>query len=229
VITCIGDSFTAGAELPGYSCLGKDDVVSEFAWPAVLQELTDHAVTNLGRGGVGNTRIIKRAIDVTLAKSADIIVIAWSDHHRAEIIDENGIFCYWPGRNIDLVIDSKRKDIIKGITVAVTDNFYKWHHRKWLREVLLLQSFFKSHNQKYIMVQGHGSQHYNRMWVEESQLHNDLAQHVDVQYFLGWPSDGFYEFTQGAEVCPGGHPGILGHRRIAERINEHIRNLGWIS
>jgi hypothetical protein len=30
------------------------------------------------------------------------------------------------------------------------------------------------------------------------------------------------------EKMPGGHPGLDGHKIIANKIYEHIRNIGWI-
>lgn len=44
-----------------------------------------------------------------------------------------------------------------------------------------------------------------------------------------WINGSMVEWMGDCPKGPGGHPLELGHKRIAEHINEHIRNLGWIS
>jgi hypothetical protein len=47
--------------------------------------------------------------------------------------------------------------------------------------------------------------------------------------WLGWPRSGFVEWMWDCPKGSGGHPLELGHQRIAEKINEHIKTIGWIS
>jgi len=218
MITCIGDSFTAGAEL--------DDV--NLAWPILLGNLLNCKITNLGKGGTCNDRILKRAMDTTFNKSSDLIIVAWSTPVRSEIADANGVFNYWPGKNLLWVNDNYRKDITRLTTVFESDNLYKWAHRRWLRSIILLQTFFKAHNQRYLMIQGHGSQIENHKWIVNTDLHRDLADHIDPEFLFGWPVEGIVEWVGDAPRGPHGHPLELGQERIAEKLNEHIRNLGWL-
>ena len=44
-----------------------------------------------------------------------------------------------------------------------------------------------------------------------------------------WIEGSMVEWMGDCPKGPGGHPLELGHQRIAKKINEHIRNLGWIS
>lgn len=44
-----------------------------------------------------------------------------------------------------------------------------------------------------------------------------------------WVPGSMVEWMGDCPKGPGGHPLELGHQRIAEHINEHIRNLGWLS
>lgn len=44
-----------------------------------------------------------------------------------------------------------------------------------------------------------------------------------------WASGQMVEWMGDCPKGSGGHPLELGHQRIVETINEHIRNLGWIS
>ena len=48
-------------------------------------------------------------------------------------------------------------------------------------------------------------------------------------YWMDWQSEGMIEWMGDCPKGPGGHPLTLGHQRIANKINEHIRNLGWLS
>ena len=49
------------------------------------------------------------------------------------------------------------------------------------------------------------------------------------EYWFGHENDGMVEWMGDCPKGPGGHPLELGHQRIAKKINEHIRNLGWLS
>jgi hypothetical protein len=37
------------------------------------------------------------------------------------------------------------------------------------------------------------------------------------------------EWTRGVQKGPGGHFLDDGHKKVADKINEHIRHLGWVS
>jgi hypothetical protein len=52
---------------------------------------------------------------------------------------------------------------------------------------------------------------------------------VPVCNIGNWAVGSMVEWIGDCLKGPGGHPLELGHRRIADKINEHIRNLGWIS
>jgi lysophospholipase L1-like esterase len=43
-----------------------------------------------------------------------------------------------------------------------------------------------------------------------------------------WVIGSMVEWMGDCPKGPGGHPLELGHQRIAEKINEHIKRLGWI-
>ena len=48
-------------------------------------------------------------------------------------------------------------------------------------------------------------------------------------YWMDWHTEGMVEWMGDCAKGAGGHPLELGQQRIAERINEYIRNLGWFS
>ena len=81
---------------------------------------------------------------------------------------------------------------------------------------------------------------WSKLNVQQAMLHGYLSskgiQHVFVRTFeipmidkYYWMSDSIVEMMGDCEKGPGGHPLELGHQRIAEKINEHIRHLGWLS
>lgn len=223
MIYCIGDSFTFGAELPGAVEITKTS--SEFAWPNLLAQQLNHPVTNLGMGGCGNTRIVKRIFDCVLAVDKSPLIIAWTSPFRIELTDKEGLFDAWPGRNTERMCNV-RSPIVKELDKLYNRNTDYWAYKNWLRQIILVQSFLKQYNHPYIMLQSHVTQDLNRQFKDRDQL---LKSQIDLTKFIGWPYEGMTEWTYGCPKGPMGHPMELGHQKIAEKINEHIRHLGWVS
>jgi hypothetical protein len=95
----------------------------------------------------------------------------------------------------------------------------------------MLQSYFKQNNQRYLFLSTFG------IWSDLREAHYDeymlklqyLVDQVDSACYIDWPKWGMVDWQGDCPRGPGGHPLELGHQRIAERINEHIRHLGWLS
>lgn len=225
MIYCIGDSFTFGAELPDIYADPSRNTPSKYAWPALIEQKLAHPVTNLGRQGSGNTRVIKRAMDCVFAGDAELIIIAWPTPDRIEWCDEEGIYDIWAGRNIRW-LPHRRQEMVGLATGDWTNEVDHWSYRRWLRNIIILQSFFKLHNQKYMMFQTHLTQRWNLEWLTRDQ---DLLKHVDLTYFAGWPYYGLCEWFGDAPKGPHSHPLELGHERIADKVYDYIRNFGWFS
>lgn len=207
-----GDSFTYGEELSDLT----------HAWPFILGSKLGYTVNNTGKPASGNTKIIRSVIENY--KSSDIIVIAWSHYARIEFADDHGVFDVWPGSN-ELVHNNSphRKDLVKYLTKYHSDHYY---YQQYLINILLVQGFLKQHNKQYIMVNAFGNN-----WGDLRKLSGveQLASQIDANYFLGWPNDQMVEWTYGCAKGPGGHFLEEGHQKVADKIYEHIRNLGWIS
>jgi len=229
MIYCIGDSFTAGDELPDWSpkALNQNEPypISQLAWPALLEKQLNVPVKNLGRGGCGNTRIVKRAIDATLS-GADIVIVAWSNPSRIELADEQGLFDAWPTRNADTIAAAFiRSILIKWFAVHQNNMCDQWSYTAWLRQIILLQSFFKTHNQKYLMLSAdplHKHAKYRNNFLS-------LRNEVDPTYFIGWPNNSMLDWAHGLPKGPGCHFLEEGHQVIANKVDEYIRNFGWVS
>lgn len=230
MIYCIGDSFTAGDELTGWSdhfdSNKKPYPTHPSAWPSLLEQKLNHPVVNLGRGGCGNTRIIKRAIDIALDQP-DIVIVAWTDILRLELADDLSPFDYWAGRNIKRMSSGYlREPLVKWLTVNQNNpEIEKWYYAAWLRQIILLQSFFNLRNQKYIMLSSNPLYQYRKY----SEEYKKLTDQIDVTHFLGWPKWSMMEWAHGLPKGPHGHFLEDGHKLVADKVYEHIGNLGWLS
>lgn len=224
MIYCIGDSFTFGAELSDIRGEPTGLVHSKLSWPTLLSQKLNKPVKNLGHQGTGNTRVIKRAMDCVYAGDADLIIIAWPTPDRIEWCDEEGIYDIWAGRNTRW-LPERRQEMVELATHSWCTEVDHWSYRRWLRNIILLQSFFKLHNQPYMMFQTHLTQYWNELWSERDQ---DLLKHVDLTHFVGWPIQGLCEWFGDAPRGPHGHPLEVGHERIADKVYEYIMTLGYI-
>jgi len=231
MIYCIGDSFTAGDELTGwptnFDCVNKPYPTHPDSWPYLLGQKLNQPVENLGRGGAGNTRIVKRAIDCVFEKPS-LIVVAWSSPLRLEMVDDLSIFDFWQGRDSSrMPNEHTRKDIIKWITLHQNEeSISKWYMAAWLRQIILLQSFFQTNNQRYIMTSSNPYREYLDYRKELENLYNK----VDGTYFIEWDRGySMQDWAYGYPKGPGGHFLEQGHQAVADKIYEHIRHFNWFS
>jgi len=215
MIYAIGDSFTYGEEL---------DSPQEQAWPAVLSRLIDKPITNKGRPATGNTRMVKRAVDAVIDQ-AEMIIIGWSDCNRQEFADVVGIYDIWAGRNYRSFQKdtSHRIDMIKYMTAYDTPEYY---YADWLRKIILVQSICKLNNIPCAMFiscsSNQSHEHYHSKFPKlVEQI--DQTMFVDNSMFIS-----VAEWCHGLPYGVNRHPLVHGHEKIATKIYEHIRNIGWI-
>jgi len=208
-ILTVGDSFTYGEELADLN----------MAWPNRLANILNAKVTNLGQPGKGNRSMIRNVVENI--KCADLIIVAWSHYARSEFADNHGIYDTWPGNKGTLFGGrlSYRHDLLKYITQYHNDEYL---YRQYLLDIILLQNYLKSNNKNYLMLDAFGN---------TSQRHEstDLLQQIDTTYYIGWPNETMMEWTFGCPVGTQRHFLEQGHQRVADKIYEHIGNLGWVS
>lgn len=203
MILTIGDSFTYGEELENRTAT---------AWPYLLNS----PVVNLGKGGSSNDRIFRLAVERTANQKYDMVIIGWSFPNRLEVCNKDP-HC--------VNINNRRN-------LPWVDDYYKFSYnedfafRSWFSHIIALQSHLKHINQRYIFCNVAGLQGHYTKFSKDLEF---LLGMVDPEYFPGWPLNGMLEWMGDCPKGPGGHPLELGHQRIAERINEHIRHLGWLS
>jgi lysophospholipase L1-like esterase len=207
----VGDSFTYGDELSNRTS----------AWPNLVAARNKYELTNLALPGSGNTNMVRSCIEQV--DQYDIVIVAWSHFARIEFSDEKGTYDTWPGyKGIVFIGDVEfRKDLNTYITKHYNDSYL---YRQYLINIILTQHYLKTNNKKYIMLDAFG----NTQILERNE-NEDLISQIDSKFYLGWPDESMMEWTYGCAQGPGGHFLEDGHRIVAEKINEHIRNLGWVS
>ena len=204
----VGDSFTYGEEL--------NDISS--AWPFLLAKKLNWLVNNLAKPGSGNTRMVRHAVEQI--ENYDVIIIAWSHFARTELADENGFYDLWPGCSADphQTHSSWRRDVINYYTKHYNDRYL---YNQYLINIILLQNFLTKKDKKYLMLDTFG----NNISRENLVISNQ----IDKKYYLGWPDKSMMEWTYGVPQGPRGHFLEDGHKIIAEKIHEYIRDLSWVS
>jgi len=206
----VGDSFTYGSELANPNW---------HSWPVLLSRKNNWQIVNQGKGGGSNDRII-RIVFEEMQNNYDLIIVGWTSYDRFEV-NNNDISIY-TAENRPLLDEWKwTKDYYK----YGYDAYY--HFTKYLRQIILLQNHFRQHNQRYIFCNAIETPelYIKQAWATPTYL----LDQIDPTYFIGWPNEHMGVWQGDCPKGPGGHPLELGHQRIAETINEHIRHLGWVS
>jgi hypothetical protein len=216
-ILTAGDSFTYGEELGNIN----------QAWPYQLGKLLDANVLNLATPAASNDKILRVTMDHLLRPhNIDLVVIGWASPGRIEFSDEFGAFDVWPGYSGNLFKKDNmywREDIANYVSRYHNSSYL---HCRYFQQVILLQNYFKSLNIKYIMVNVCHNEYYKKINFDGMQ---DYSKHIDKQQFLDFETAGMLEWTNGCKKGPQGHFLDEGHDIVADKINEHIRNLGWLS
>jgi hypothetical protein len=208
----VGDSFTYGDELS----------VRSNAWPFLLSKIIKYDLSNLAKPGSGNTNIVRQCVEQV--DNYDMVVIAWSHFARIEFADDFGVYDTWPGnRGVAFTGQLEfRKNLMTYITNYFNDDYL---YNQQLINIILLQNYLKINNKKYIMLDAFN----NKTFLRDKFHYNELANQIDKEFYLGWPYQSMMEWTYGCAQGPGGHFLEEGHQRVADKIYEHIRHLGWVS
>jgi len=205
----VGDSFTYGEELGDLN----------NAWPFLLGNKLGYGVSNLAKPGSGNTRMVRHAVEQV--DNYNMIIIGWSHYGRSELADENGFYDLWPGCSASPheKYSSWRAEVIEYNNRHHSDEYLYNQH---LINIILLQTFLKANNKKYIMLDAFGN-------TTARSLNLTMHNKVDSTNYIGWPNESMMEWTYRCPTGPRGHFLEQGHQRVADKIYEHIGNLGWVS
>lgn len=201
MILTLGDSFTYGEELPD----------RQLAWPYQLAAEFGHDVDNQGVPSGSNDRMFRLAVSLTAKNTYDLVIVAWSDPSRFEVKVGDEVQCVNAGRGspgwLPFYYQYSYDDALA--------------HERWFTNMLALQSYFKGHGQKYLFCTIGEVLTYDRYY---EQFKHILDQ-IDTTYATTWPRDGFISWQGDCIKGRYGHPLELGHRRIADKLAEYIREL----
>ncbi len=158
---------------------------------------------NIATPGASNDHIMHSTVQyIEEVEIPTHVIIAWTTPNRIEISGKH------------LTATSKRKygNIVDEV---FKDWDYLWARNRFTTTVKLMHHYLRSKNIPHLFVSAFEIQ----PWV----IGPPPAP------WLGWPRSGLVEWMWDCPKGSGGHPLELGHQRIADKINEHIRMLGWIS
>ncbi len=172
---------------------------SPVAWPSLIP-----GSVNIAVAGASNDYIVRSTVNyVNNTKEYPVkVIIAWTSPNRIEISKNH------------LTANSIKKygqvvnEVFRGWDQA-------WARDKFLAQADLLHAFLSYKLIPHFFVSAFDIQ----TWATGTKSHP----------WLGWPNQGLVEWMGNCPKGPGGHPLELGHQRIADKINEHIGNLGWFS
>ena len=172
---------------------------SPIAWPSLIPD-----TFNMATPGASNDHIMSGTVYyVQTAPKVDHVIVAWSSPDRIDI----------GGKHLTPTSqDRYGKTLVDEVFKDWNTN---WARVKFLTQIDLLHGFLESKNIPHLFVSTFDIQPWAVGPLDD--------------FYLGWPDQGIVEWMGDCPKGPGGHPLELGHQRIAEKISEHIRHLGWIS
>lgn len=221
-ILTVGDSFTYGDELKSVY----------DAWPYRLADMITANVINLGQSGSGNKPMIRNVIQHVANNTPveiepiDLVIIGWTSPGRMEFSDAAGTYDIWPGYSGTLMTKANLNWRLELLEYINKHHDPEYIYRQYLQDIILTQSFLKQQGIKYLMMNTVSNEYYHRTYYGGMR---PMANLIDEQYYLGWPTEGMAEWTNGCKKGPRGHFLEEGHRKVATKLHEYIGNLGWIS
>ena len=181
---------------------------SSIAWPSLLP--TD--VVNLASPGASNDYMVRSTIQY-INQLPDLdpdqvqVIIAWTTPNRIEISSKH-------------LTPTSQQRYGKIVDSVFCDWDPVWAYQKFLTQVELLDSLLWHRDIKHAFI--------STFDIQTMAQACDLAVFARDRY-LGWATEGIVEWMGDCPKGPNGHPLELGHQRIAEKVNEYIRDLGWLA
>ena len=214
-ILTVGDSFTYGEELAD----------QRSAWPYRLGDKYHAEVINLGEPASSNDKIVRKTLDYLINNGGtiDLVVIGWTSPGRSEFADESGDYDIWPGYQGSLFVRDGhqwRNQLCSYVSQYHNREFY---FIKYIQQIILLQSFLRTKNIKYIMLDVLHNDYYKN---NTKSLKDNYFELIDKERYLGFNLEGMCEWTYGCKQGPNGHFLEEGHQIVADKIYDHIRHLG---
>jgi len=145
----VGCSFTA------HSGFDNSNIANNH-WPWLVSNHFDCYYQNAGIGGSSNEEIFYRTIENVLIQQYDLVVIMWSGLGRK--------WTYFSEPNLDMYtiinpgpagLNSESEEVksFRKLYLAHFNNLYM-DLKRWLQQIICLQSFLKDKSQPYVFVKG---------------------------------------------------------------------------
>lgn len=221
-ILCAGDSFTYGEELAD----------TNNAWPFLLGRLIRQnrnnqvSVFNIAEPAASNDRILRTVLDaIAIDPLIDTVIIGWTSLGRTEFADEVGSYDVWPGYQGNLFLRdgcSWRKELSEYVSKYHST---EWYVRRFYQQVVLLQSYLKLNNIKYLMMDTICNEYYKKK-TYGSEIY---FTQIDTKNYIDFRTAGMCEWTYGCALGSNGHFLEDGHQQVAERIYDYTWSIGWFS
>ena len=217
----VGDSFTYGEELPDRT----------KSYPSLLGKMYNVEIVNDALPGASSDYVFRKTIETLIdpKNQYECVFVSWPEQSRFETVAADETFPHGIDQirvNARDLVGNRRKRLVW------IDDYYKysytmlWGFRRQLNQIIALEGFLQSKNQRYLMTNVAGLQGYYHEYYEYLKTQIKSVRKLN---FIGWPMDGIVEWQGDCPLAEHGHPLELGHERIAKVIDEHIRNLGWFS
>lgn len=242
-----GCSFTYGDELrcPEYS-----------AWPALVASALGCDFVNDAVSGGTNDRLVYRTLSSLI--DYDWYFVAWTNYAR--FTEYNPVDNYEINFNAHLNLDTSLHQ-----SNDLKTNYDKYSHygrmyyahwfnqlfefKKWLQQIILLQSFFKLHKKNYLML--NTVNNHLPLWLESREKFIDscrclidffdyvnddqlLTEHdqiqkmhslIDKTRFVGWNQWHIVDLCATHPCGISGHILESGHSEVAKKVLEHYNQL----
>ena len=206
------------------------DIGFDERWSKLLSDKLGLEEVNEARHGNSNDKIIRKTIEWCLKHQSDLsetlFVIGWTNHDRFEFWD-NYLDRYVQVSNGEPTHNDRDDKRLR----KVVEEYWKERHNiiqtknKYVRNIILLQSFFKSNNIPYIFFDSIGRQvevlkeNKYSLFIDKQHWwnYNELVNSFDK---LAEDLDSFgIDFDNGS-----GHPGIEAHKELSNQLYMKVRD-----
>tara|TARA_R100000008_G_C3562587_1_gene157123 strand:- start:132 stop:833 length:702 start_codon:yes stop_codon:yes gene_type:complete len=217
---------------------GDDLEDKNLAWPHVLADMLGVKCSNNAISGGSNDRIVYETVK---ADPADLYIIAWTYTERFTRYDQNN---HQTNFNPSLVhsMYSNRYEFTEYGKI----HYAFWHNqlysfKLWLQQIILLQRYLESNNQKYLMLNADNNNYkiFVTDWLNFNQSVKDYvcfdqmsdiqlqAEHAEIQQYIDdirrecyYKLDTFCikDLHDDYPLGNSGHLLAEGHREIANRL-----------
>lgn len=183
----------------------------ESPWPNLLAKKLDFKLVNLAQPGAGNQYISNQILSHGPQPNA-LYIVCWSSWARYDFATNQGKIIHinpsWTGRN--------------ELAKIIYANYYNptYLYKKFLLNVVLLQSWFKAHNLNYIMFDAMTNVQPQEDYYDSLDMIR-LENQIDQSHYIGFQRLSIDNIVHHNKLNDG-HPNAAGHELVCEFLYQHI-------